>query len=223
MQVTAQHVGRHAVRHRSALLHWLLGLGAVGLFFVAVIDSSVIPLPLPGSTDLLLLLLVARRANAWLCAIAAIAGSIVGGYTTWSTGAKGGEAAIHRYVSPRYRKRLTRWVENRGMLAVALSALTPPPVPMLPFLLGAGAVGVPRRQFLIAYSGARTLRYAMIAWLGVTYGRRVVRLWSGYLAKWGATIEWTLVALFAAALAYGIWKWRRAGRTYSSTPAEVAG
>jgi membrane protein YqaA with SNARE-associated domain len=222
-QISSQHLRRSAGRHRSPLLHWLVGLGAAGLFFVAVIDSSVIPLPLPGSTDLLLLLLVARRANAWLTAIAAIAGSIVGGYTTWSTGAKGGEAAIKRHISPRYRKRLTRWVESRGSLAVALSALTPPPVPMLPFLLAAGALGVSRRKFLVAYTAARTLRYGLIAWLGATYGRRVARLWAHYLARWGTTIEWTLVALFAAALVYGVWKWRRAGRLSASRPAEVAG
>ena len=33
--------------------HWLIHLGVVGVFAVAVIDSSVIPLPVPGSTDLL--------------------------------------------------------------------------------------------------------------------------------------------------------------------------
>jgi hypothetical protein len=45
--------------HRSLMPHWLTHLGALGLFSVAVVDSSPIPLPLPGSTDLLLLWLVA--------------------------------------------------------------------------------------------------------------------------------------------------------------------
>ena len=38
----------------SVVPYWLTHLGALGLFFIAVVDSSVIPLPLPGSTDLLL-------------------------------------------------------------------------------------------------------------------------------------------------------------------------
>ena len=46
-------------RYHSLMPHWLTHLGALGLFSVAVVDSSPIPLPLPGSTDLLLLWLVA--------------------------------------------------------------------------------------------------------------------------------------------------------------------
>ena len=34
--------------HRSAMPYWLAHPGALGLFSVAVIDSSVIPLPVPG-------------------------------------------------------------------------------------------------------------------------------------------------------------------------------
>jgi membrane protein YqaA with SNARE-associated domain len=71
-----------------------MGFGGMGLFAVSVIDSSIIPLPVPGSSDLLLILLVAHRANPVLMAIAAILGSILGGYLTWGTGSKGGEAAL---------------------------------------------------------------------------------------------------------------------------------
>ena len=75
--------------HPSLLPHWLTHLGALGLFAVAVVDSSVIPLPLPGSTDLLLLWLVAHRGNQWLLASMAISGSLLGGYTTWNVGRRG--------------------------------------------------------------------------------------------------------------------------------------
>jgi membrane protein YqaA with SNARE-associated domain len=84
--------------YSSLAPHWLIHLGVLGLFFVAVVDSSVIPLPLPGSTDLLLLLLVAHSGYSWLLAPCAIAGSILGGYTTWHIGRRGGEAALRRYV-----------------------------------------------------------------------------------------------------------------------------
>ena len=49
--------------HSAHGLHWLMGFGTMGLFVVSTIDSSIIPLPLPGSTDLLLILLVAHRAD----------------------------------------------------------------------------------------------------------------------------------------------------------------
>jgi hypothetical protein len=77
--------------HRSLMPHWLTHLGFLGLFSVAVVDSSVIPLPLPGSTDLLLLWLVAHSGDPWLLAPCAIAGSLLGGYTTWQIGRRGGE------------------------------------------------------------------------------------------------------------------------------------
>ncbi len=69
--------------HSAHGLHWLMGFGTMGLFVVSVIDSSIIPLPLPGSTDLLLILLVVHRADPVLAALAAFAGSILGGYLTW--------------------------------------------------------------------------------------------------------------------------------------------
>ena len=51
LQTAHSHVPTRA--SHTAMPHWLTHLGALGLFSVAVVDSSVIPLPLPGSTDLL--------------------------------------------------------------------------------------------------------------------------------------------------------------------------
>src|ERR1700733_5900878 len=93
--------------HSAHGLHWLMGFGPLGLFAVSVIDSSIIPLPVPGSTDLLLILLVAHRGSPVLAAVAATVGSILGGYFTWATGAKGGEAALHRYLPRRFGRRLS--------------------------------------------------------------------------------------------------------------------
>jgi membrane protein YqaA with SNARE-associated domain len=156
------------------LPHWLLHLGLPGLFALAVFDSSPIPLPLPGSTDLLLLLLVAQRGShpVWL-ALTAVAGSVLGGYLTWSAGKKGGEAMLARWAPKRLVKPLTGWVSQRGFTTVAVSALLPPPVPLTPLLLGAGALGVSRGRFLAGLASARAIRYAFVAWVGVTYGRRV--------------------------------------------------
>jgi membrane protein YqaA with SNARE-associated domain len=207
-QGIAQHVAtRAARRHLPHALRWIVGFGGLGLFVVSIIDASIIPLPIPGSTDLLLLVLVARRANAFWMAILAIAGSIVGGYFTWKAGASGGEAAVHRYVPKRFQDRLNHWVEARGSLAVAVAGLLPPPVPLLPLLLCAGALGVPRRKFFLSFGVARSVRYGLVAWLGATYGRKMVRAWSRYLANWGTTITWILVALFVGAILFGLWRW----------------
>jgi len=184
-------------------------MGALGLFSVAVIDSSVIPLPLPGSTDLLLLWLVAHNGDSWLLALCAISGSILGGYTTWYIGRKGGEAALRSYVPARLLRRIVRWVERHPVLSVFVPAVLPPPIPLLPFALASGALGVSRNRFLVVFGVARSLRYSIIAWLGVTYGRRIVHLWSGSLQKWSTPMLCVFLALLAAGACFGVWKIRR--------------
>jgi membrane protein YqaA with SNARE-associated domain len=189
--------------------HWLTHLGALGLFSVAIIDSSVIPLPIPGSTDLLLLLLVAHNGDPWVLAPCAIIGSLLGGYTTWHIGRRGGEAALRRYVPVRFLARILLWVEHHHVLAVFLPALLPPPIPLLPFALASGALGIPRRRFLVVFGAARTLRYSLIAWLGVVYGRVVIRLFSSTLQKWSTPLLCLFLFLLAASIGFAVWQVRR--------------
>lgn len=194
--------------HKSLAPHWLTHLGAFGLFFVAVVDSSVFPLPLPGSTDLLLLWLAANGGDPWLLAPCAVAGSILGGYTTWVIGYKGGETALRHYVPARLLRRVVAWVEHHPVLAVFAPALLPPPIPLQPFVLASGSLGVSSRRFLAVFGAARALRYSFIAWLGVTYGRRIVRLWSGSIEKWSTPLLCSFVVLLTAGVCFGIWKIR---------------
>ena len=194
--------------HHALVPPWLMHMGILGLFFVAVVDSSVVPLPLPGSTDLLLLWLVAHSGNPWLLAPCAIAGSILGGYTTWHIGRRGGEAALRRYVPARLLRPIVGWVERHRILAVFLPAVLPPPIPLLPFALASGALGVSRRRFLLVFGAARSLRYSFIAWLGVAYGRRLVHLWSASLQQWSTPLLSVFLILLVAGASYGIWKVR---------------
>jgi membrane protein YqaA with SNARE-associated domain len=192
--------------------HWLTHMGALGLFFVAVIDSSVIPLPIPGSTDLLLLWLVAHGGNPWLLTPCAVAGGILGGYSTWQIGNKGGEAALQHYVPARLLGRVVEWVKRHPILAVFVPAMLPPPIPLLPFALASGALGVSRRRFLAVFGAARALRYSLDAWLGVIYGRSIVRIWSGALQKWSTPLLCVFVGLMVAGVCFGIWKIQRLRR-----------
>lgn len=198
--------------HHSTVLRWLAHLGMPGVFAVAVIDSSVIPMPVPGSTDLLLLWLVSHRGNPWMLAACAIAGSLLGGYVTWQLGRKGGEAALHRYVPARFLDRIKRWAQGHPILAVFVPAILPPPVPLSPFLLAAGALKISWQRFMIIYGVARTLRYSFVAWLAVRYGRHVMRLWSATLDRWSAPIGWTFAILMVGGISYGVFKLRRQGK-----------
>ena len=206
---------RHAAHgaHHPVLPHWLTNLGGLGLFAVAILDSSPIPLPLPGSTDLLLLLLVSHHGNPFLLTACAISGSAIGGYLTWSAGKKGGEALLQRSVPARLRERIEHWTDQHSILSVVLPTLLPPPIPLTPFLLAAGALGVSRRRFLVAFNAARAVRYSLIAWAGVVYGRKVVAWWTKNLAAWSSVIVWTFVTLLVGAICFGIWQYRRQKRS----------
>jgi uncharacterized membrane protein YdjX (TVP38/TMEM64 family) len=62
-----------------------------------------------------------------------------------------------------------------GLLAVAVPALLPPPVPFKPFVLAAGVAGVRPMDFLIAVSIGRGIRYFGEAFLALWYGERAAQ------------------------------------------------
>lgn len=223
---TGAKAAHSAGKHSSPWLHWLVSLGGVGLFVVAIADSSVIPLPIPGSTDLLLLLLTVQRASSdlWVIIYPAVAvlGSLVGGYLTWSAGWKGGEVTLERYVPKKYLGKINGWVKKHGVWSVALAAILPPPIPLTPFVLAAGALKVSRSRFLVAFGVARVARYGLLAWLGVSFGRHFVHEWRHQIETWSSTILWIYAIVMVLGIAFTVWKMRRAMRTRRPRAGAVA-
>jgi hypothetical protein len=62
-----------------------------------------------------------------------------------------------------------------GVLALAIPALLPPPLPFKMFVATAGALQFPRRRFLLTILIARSIRYYTEGTLAVFYGERVLR------------------------------------------------
>jgi membrane protein DedA with SNARE-associated domain len=142
-------------------------------------------------------------------AACAVGGSLFGGFLTWKLGKKGGEAALERYVPKRFLERTKCWARRHGILAIFVPAIAPPPVPLSPFLLAAGALEIPALRFMLVFATARVLRYGFIAWLAVKYGRREIRLWSATLDKWSTPIALTFGIVIVGGILYGIWRIRR--------------
>ncbi len=209
--------------HAGHMPAWLIHLGMPGLFVVSLLDAAIIPLPLPGSGDVLLLLLCAQGgSHPVLLAVIAIVASIIGGYTTWKAGQKGGEAMLNHFAPKRMVRLVTRWMKGHGFATIAASAIAPPPIPLMPLLLGAGALGASRRQFLAAFTLARAVRYSVVAWVGATYGRRVLRTWDRYLSNWSAPILWTFFSLLVAAIVVGFVMYRRQMRGWKAGQSAAA-
>lgn len=200
----------HGNKHSVRMPHWLLQLGIPGVFAVAALDSSMIRVSLPGSTDLLVLLLASHDGRPWLLALAATAGSVLGGYLTWAAGKKSGESLLRRHVPARFLSHAREWVTHRGALTVITASILPPPFPLFPVLLAAGVLGMARRKFLISFAIGRSARYSVIAWLGVRFGSQVLRSWSQHFTWLPEAILGAWVALVAASIVAGIWKYKRA-------------
>ncbi len=179
--------------------HWFLTLGGPGLILLGLIDSSVIPVP--GSMDAMTIVLSAHQRTWWpYYAVMATVGSVVGAYLTYRLARNRGEKALHDRLSKRNAKKVVRTFERWGFGAIAVPALLPPPMPMVPFVIAAGALQYSPRKFLVAMSLGRLLRYGIFAYLGAVYGRKIfaVVLAHGEVALYvtiGAAVAATIVLL----------------------------
>jgi membrane protein YqaA with SNARE-associated domain len=154
-------------------------LGGVGLVLLGLADNSIVPLP--GSMDVLTILLVASHHSLWwYYVLMATIGALIGGYVTYNLARKGGKEAFERRLSRQKAQTVYHRFERWGFGAVAVPAMLPPPFPIVPFLLAAGAMQYSRRKFLAALALGRGVRFTILAGLGAIYGRQIVRFFSKY-------------------------------------------
>jgi len=152
---------------------WLVHLGALGFIPLGLIDSSIIPLP--GSMDVLTIILAARSAELWFYyAVMATLGSVLGGFVTYRLARKGGKESLARRVPAKTMKRVYGIFERWGFAAIAIPAVLPPPMPFVPFLLAAGAMQYSVKKFLLAMTLGRIVRYSILAYLAARYGRKML-------------------------------------------------
>jgi membrane protein YqaA with SNARE-associated domain len=179
----------HSVRR------WIYHLGALGFIPLGLIDSSVIPLP--GSMDVLTIVLAARDAKLWLYyAVMATVGSVLGGYVTYRLARKGGKESLARRVPAKTMKRVYGIFERWGFAAIAIPALLPPPMPLVPFVLAAGAMQYSVKKFLLAMTLGRIVRYMILAYLAARYGRKMLP----FLLQHGHPLVAAAVGLVVTAL-----------------------
>ncbi len=208
------------------LLHLLFSLGLTGMFLVSIVDSSFVPLPIPGMTDIMLVIYAAQHTNPWLLIAIATAGSALGGLFSHKVGQAGGLAFIEKRTPPRIFKRVTRWMESHAILAIALPAILPPPMPLSPFVLAAGALKMSRKTFMVTFTISRFVRHAFAVWLGVHYGKHVLVLWRKFAATWGTPVlifVWTVIAISVAYALWQLWKTSHSVRTKSTQERVTAG
>jgi membrane protein YqaA with SNARE-associated domain len=178
-----------------SMRRWLVHLGALGFIPLGLIDSSIIPLP--GSMDVLTIILAARSPELWFYyAVMATIGSVLGGFVTYRLARKGGEKSLEKRLSAKSMKRVIKLFERWGFAAIAIPALLPPPMPLVPFLLAAGAMHYSVKKFLAAMALGRIVRYMILAYLAARYGRKMLP----FLLQHGHPVLATVVGLVVTGL-----------------------
>jgi membrane protein YqaA with SNARE-associated domain len=175
-------------------------LGALGLFFLAILDSS--PIPTFGGPDILTAVLSASHRNPWYeYAATATAGSLIGAYLTFRLARKAGsaylESKFNRGKVSKFLKLFKKW----GTGTLAASAAIPLPTPTSMFFAAAGASDYPLGKFLIVVAISRAVRYSGIALVAAHYGRHFIRALRHPMQYWGWMLF--LLALTLALVAGG--------------------
>jgi membrane protein YqaA with SNARE-associated domain len=186
-----------ALATARSVRHWFVQLGGVGLIPLGILDSSIIPLP--GSTDIVTIFLCTRDSRLWpYYAFMATLGSVIGGFLTYRLASKGGkESLAHRFGKGKMTK-VYKIFERWGFASIAIPAVLPPPMPMVPFLLAAGAMQYSVKKFLAALLLGRATRYAILSFLAARYGRQILTFIRQHSSH---PVLLTIVALIAIAVA----------------------
>ncbi|MBI3474640.1 MAG: VTT domain-containing protein [Acidobacteria bacterium] len=189
--------------HKSAL-RWLIGLGGPGLILLGLADNSLVPMP--GSTDVVTILLAAHHREWWIYyALMATNGAVLGGFLTYRMARRGGKATLEKRFSQKRIKKVYAIFERWGFASVAISAILPPPFPIVPILLAAGAMQYPTRKFLSALAVGRGIRFTILGYLGAHYGTHIVRFFAKYY--WPVLIVLIASAVLGALL--GLYQYLR--------------
>ncbi len=139
-------------------------LGYIGVFFISLLSSATVFLPLPGFA---VVFAMGRYLNPVLLGIAAGIGSGIGEATGYFVGFAGHNIVESTKIFLEHKKQ----IEKYGAPAIFVLAFLPNPAFDIAGI-AAGAIEMPVWKFLLATILGKTLRFILIAYIG------------GYTAAW---------------------------------------
>jgi membrane protein YqaA with SNARE-associated domain len=167
LQVLARRLGRFIV-------HVPIYVAGPAMILIGALDSSLLSLPEINDYLVIARCFAHPRAVVFFPLFASI-GSVLGCLLLYTILKRGGVAVLHRKFKLEHVQRVERVYARFGILALAVPALLPPPMPFKIFVATAGALQFPRRRFLLTILIARSVRYYTEGILAVYYGERVLR------------------------------------------------
>lgn len=178
----------------TRLTEILVAFGPLGLFAVALLDSSFVPLP--SSADALMLLLTTAHPR-WmvLYALVATTGSAVGCLILYYVSRRAGKRALARF-SEKKQQRVQAWIERYDVMAVLVASLLPPPFPFKLFVVSAGVFRFSVIRFLIAIIVGRGFRFLLEGYFAIRYGAQAKVILAQYYPWIGLGLAVLIVVAF---------------------------
>ncbi|HUE82384.1 MAG TPA: VTT domain-containing protein [Pyrinomonadaceae bacterium] len=186
----------------ARLSDFLIAFGPFGLFTVAFLDSTFVPLP--SSADALLILLATANPR-WMVfyALIATAGSALGCYVLYRISRRAGSRALNRF-SPAKQLRVKALIDRYDVVAVLVASLLPPPFPFKLFVVTAGVFRFSLFRFMIAIVGGRGFRFLLEGYLAVRYGAEAKAVLARHYPWIGLGLAVLIVVVFMVRS-----RWRR--------------
>lgn len=182
----------------TRLSDFLVAFGPFGLFVVAVLDSSFVPLP--SSADTLMLLLTAAQPR-WMVVYALIAttGSALGCLILYYVSRRAGSRALARFSESK-QKRAKELIDRYDVLSVLVASLLPPPFPFKIFVITAGVLRFNLPRFLAAILVGRGIRFFLEGYFAIRYGAQAKVILGKYYPWIGLGLAVVIIAVFLARL-----------------------
>ena len=181
-------------RRGRSFVSVFLHLGALGLFFLAILDSS--PLPTFGGPDIVLAILAGTHRNPWYeYAAASTAGSVIGAYLTFRLARGAGSAYLRGKFGRGRASVFFRLFEKWGTGTLVASTAVPLPFPTSVVFAAAGASGYRLQKYVALVTVCRAARYSVIAIIADLYGRHFIRVLRHPVQYWGWFLAFAALTL----------------------------
>ena len=169
---------KFVTKYLTRLSEYLITYGAFGLFTVALLDSTFVPLP--SSADALMLLLSTTNPS-WmlLYAFMATSGSALGCWILYLISRRAGARALNRFSEAK-QQRVKNWIEKYDAFAVLVATLLPPPFPFKLFVVTAGVFRFSLLRFMLAIIVGRAFRFLLEGYFAVRYGAQAKEILAKY-------------------------------------------
>lgn len=197
-----------------SIIHFFQKLGAAGLFFLGVLDSSFLVLPF-GNDFLLISMVSSSKGAIWILYVFVSAlGSLAGVFIVDTLMRRAGEEGLEKFVKAERVKKMKEKLDKGVGWVVFTSTLLPPPFPFTPVIMSASALQCSRGKMYLAVFVGRLVRFTIEALLALYFGKQVLRFMDSPVVD---CFVYALVAIAIVGSALSVLKWLRSRKNEANS------